>query len=120
MLAHGGKTGRGLREAGGGRGIRTPERVSPLTVFKTAGINHSPIPPASLLYKTSRGAARPRQGLEFGAEIFQGAHDLVVGKLFQRWVDTLDVERAARLENTALHLFHGFEALAVENRHQLG
>jgi hypothetical protein len=30
---------------GGGRGIRTPERVTPLTVFKTAGFNHSPIPP---------------------------------------------------------------------------
>ena len=33
--------------AGGGRGIRTPERVTPLTVFKTAGFNHSPIPPTS-------------------------------------------------------------------------
>ena len=30
---------------GGGRGIRTPERLSTLTVFKTAGFNHSPIPP---------------------------------------------------------------------------
>ena len=35
--------------AGGGRGIRTPERVSPLTVFKTAGFNHSPIPPFTIL-----------------------------------------------------------------------
>jgi hypothetical protein len=34
---------------GGGRGIRTPERVSPLTVFKTAGFNHSPIPPFTIL-----------------------------------------------------------------------
>src|ERR1700693_6072142 len=34
---------------GGGRGIRTPERVTPLTVFKTAGFNHSPIPPISIL-----------------------------------------------------------------------
>src|SRR5580698_7924831 len=33
----------------GGRGIRTPERVTPLTVFKTAGFNHSPIPPSSIL-----------------------------------------------------------------------
>src|ERR1700730_8724712 len=33
--------------SGGGRGIRTPERVTPLTVFKTAGFNHSPIPPTS-------------------------------------------------------------------------
>src|SRR5687767_14305047 len=30
---------------GGGRGIRTPERVTPLTVFKTAAFNHSAIPP---------------------------------------------------------------------------
>ena len=30
---------------GGGRGIRTPEPLSGLTVFKTAGFNHSPIPP---------------------------------------------------------------------------
>src|SRR5205807_3423522 len=34
---------------GGGRGIRTPERVTPLTVFKTAGFNHSPIPPISIV-----------------------------------------------------------------------
>src|SRR5580698_1787238 len=33
----------------GGRGIRTPERVTPLTVFKTAGFNHSPIPPLRIL-----------------------------------------------------------------------
>jgi hypothetical protein len=32
---------------GGGRGIRTPERVTPLTVFKTAAFNHSAIPPLS-------------------------------------------------------------------------
>ena len=36
-------------QSGGGRGIRTPERVSPLTVFKTAGFNHSPIPPFIIL-----------------------------------------------------------------------
>ena len=34
---------------GGGRGIRTPERVTPLTVFKTAAFNHSAIPPSSIL-----------------------------------------------------------------------
>ena len=33
--------------SGGGRGIRTPERVTPLTVFKTAAFNHSAIPPYS-------------------------------------------------------------------------
>src|SRR6266853_1118726 len=33
---------------GGGRGIRTPGRVSPSTVFKTAAFNHSAIPPQLL------------------------------------------------------------------------
>ena len=33
----------------GGRGIRTPERVSPLTVFKTAAFNHSAIPPVVIV-----------------------------------------------------------------------
>ena len=36
-----------LIDNGGGRGIRTPERVAPLTVFKTAAFNHSAIPPLS-------------------------------------------------------------------------
>ena len=35
------RTGR----SGGGTGIRTPERVSPLTVFKTAAFDRSAIPP---------------------------------------------------------------------------
>jgi hypothetical protein len=39
----------GQSDCGGGRGIRTPERVTPLTVFKTAGFNHSPIPPIPIL-----------------------------------------------------------------------
>ncbi len=30
---------------GGGRGIRTPETLTGLTVFKTAAFNHSAIPP---------------------------------------------------------------------------
>ena len=33
----------------GGRGIRTPGAVPRTTVFKTAGFNHSPIPPMSSL-----------------------------------------------------------------------
>jgi hypothetical protein len=33
----------------GGRGIRTPERLPTLTVFKTAAFNHSAIPPATKL-----------------------------------------------------------------------
>jgi hypothetical protein len=31
--------------SGGGGGIRTPETLSGLTVFKTAGFNRSPTPP---------------------------------------------------------------------------
>src|SRR2546422_11448955 len=37
----------------GGRGIRTPGTVPRTAVFKTAGFNHSPIPPTSSL--TLRG-----------------------------------------------------------------
>src|SRR5579863_482073 len=37
--------GKCRKNAGGGRGIRTPGRVSPSTVFKTAALNHSAIPP---------------------------------------------------------------------------
>ena len=48
---------------GGGRGIRTPVRVSPQTVFKTAGFNHSPIPPSrsyliSLVYRAVTASSR--------------------------------------------------------------
>ena len=34
---------------GGGGGIRTPETLSSLTVFKTAGFNRSPTPPLVIL-----------------------------------------------------------------------
>ncbi len=34
--------------SGGGGGIRTPETLSSLTVFKTAGFNRSPTPPIKL------------------------------------------------------------------------
>src|SRR5215510_6346514 len=43
----------------GGRGIRTPERVTPLTVFKTAAFNHSAIPPFSIVHDTRRIPASP-------------------------------------------------------------
>ena len=32
-------------EPGGGRGIRTPDDREAITDFKSAGFNHSPIPP---------------------------------------------------------------------------
>jgi hypothetical protein len=40
---------RALFEVGGGRGIRTPESLSTLTVFKTGAFNRSAIPPSSIL-----------------------------------------------------------------------
>ena len=52
-----------IRYAGGGRGIRTPERVTPLTVFKTAGFNHSPIPPIPILLDFIRLRTRSLLGL---------------------------------------------------------
>jgi hypothetical protein len=38
-----------FRRGGGGGGIRTPETLSGLTVFKTAGFNRSPTPPFLIL-----------------------------------------------------------------------
>ena len=37
------------RLVGGGRGIRTPDDREAITDFKSAGFNHSPIPPEGLL-----------------------------------------------------------------------
>ncbi len=47
---------------GGGRGIRTPGTVSRTAVFKTAGINHSPIPPRFCSYFSARRARAPMGG----------------------------------------------------------
>src|SRR5262249_13660602 len=45
---------------GGGGGIRTPETLSSLTVFKTAGFNRSPTPPFLILaYLAPNPAAHP-------------------------------------------------------------
>ena len=38
-----------FKRTGGGGGIRTPETLSGLTVFKTAGFNRSPTPPFLIL-----------------------------------------------------------------------
>src|ERR1700721_624244 len=42
-------TFQGSRRAGGGGGIRTHETLSGLTVFKTAGVNRFPTPPALIV-----------------------------------------------------------------------
>src|SRR5215467_7508553 len=45
--------------SGGGGGIRTPETLSSLTVFKTAGFNRSPTPPLLILtYSASKQQSR--------------------------------------------------------------
>jgi hypothetical protein len=45
--------GRTPNSAGGGGGIRTPETLSSLTVFKTAGFNRSPTPPFTIVTQWS-------------------------------------------------------------------
>ena len=47
------------KKSGGGRGIRTPVHLSTQTVFKTAGFNHSPIPPLTKLAWTDPLEALP-------------------------------------------------------------
>ncbi len=42
---------------GGGRGIRTPDDREAITDFKSAGFNHSPIPPEGLLHMNVLGSA---------------------------------------------------------------
>ena len=49
------RTGR----SGGGTGIRTPERVSPLTVFKTAAFDRSAIPPQDDSHRTGSITSSP-------------------------------------------------------------
>src|SRR6185503_6168106 len=60
--------GRGLVpvniRTGGGRGIRTPESLSTLTVFKTGAFNHSAIPPVTMVADSRslyRGRASGKQ-----------------------------------------------------------
>ena len=47
-------SGSDKNRTGGGGGIRTPETLSGLTVFKTAGFNHSPTPPFLSITGNSR------------------------------------------------------------------
>ncbi len=42
--------------SGGGGGIRTPETLTGLTVFKTAAFNHSATPPLLIIDHLSFGA----------------------------------------------------------------
>ena len=42
-------SGSDMEFGGGGGGIRTPETLTGLTVFKTAGFNRSPTPPFLIL-----------------------------------------------------------------------
>ena len=47
-------SGSDKNRTGGGGGIRTPETLSGLTVFKTAGFNRSPTPPFPILAYSAR------------------------------------------------------------------
>ncbi len=42
----------GMKKDGGEKGIRTPERVNPLTVFETAAFDHSAISPNDNIHIT--------------------------------------------------------------------
>ena len=57
-----------LRHGGGG-GIRTPETLTGLTVFKTAGFNRSPTPPLSILLgnRPTAPTTLPRSFCNFSA-----------------------------------------------------
>src|SRR5262245_25153097 len=57
----------------GGRGIRTPETVPRLTVFKTAAFNHSAIPPSERITEVTWGktivaSVLPRSIFRFGTQ----------------------------------------------------
>src|SRR5690242_10274623 len=61
MPVHGCETAQSdASNRGGGGGIRTPETLSSLTVFKTAGFNRSPTPPPIIL--THSGIQRGDSG----------------------------------------------------------
>ena len=47
---------------GGGGGIRTHETLSGLTVFKTAGFNRSPTPPAFFAFSLPKTVAQTPYG----------------------------------------------------------
>lgn len=44
---------------GGERGIRTPETLAGLTVFKTVAFDHSAISPQAFLHETEENAIHP-------------------------------------------------------------
>src|SRR5271170_5256077 len=71
------------QNAGGGGGIRTPETLTGLTVFKTAGLNHSPTPPLaivtrrSLQAQASTGAGFETSGTPCEAQAWNSAYSSV-------------------------------------------
>src|SRR5271156_4722109 len=58
---------------GGGGGIRTHETLSGLTVFKTAGFNRSPTPPASLSLAGYSSRSNPAEAGAFAGEKIDAA-----------------------------------------------
>src|ERR1039458_5336153 len=71
------------RAFGGGRGIRTPEGLAALAVFKTAPINHSGIPPCagnSVPCRWPGSSARP-QPLQLGRVVLEVADEQLLDEL---------------------------------------
>jgi hypothetical protein len=59
---------------GGGGGIRTPETLSGLTVFKTAGFNRSPTPPFPSLTGKATYFQQPKGGHPYTRKSFPYDH----------------------------------------------
>jgi hypothetical protein len=64
---------------GGGRGIRTPDTLSGTTVFKTAAINHSAIPPLEGRFVSLTGSRSGRRSASLaGSAALAERYDLLV------------------------------------------
>ena len=73
---------------GGGRGIRTPGRLAPTTVFKTVAINHSAIPPQVFLARDRLGIKPLYHAVSDGVFLFASEiKALLASGLVSRQVD---------------------------------
>src|SRR5436189_875165 len=93
--------------SGGGRGIRTPVRVAPQTVFKTAGFNHSPIPPYLIIRRQTRclfPALLRHQQIQLRVETIQTLEQFAMMQFIGRRSLSLNTESAARFQDAALHV----------------
>src|SRR5205807_4834180 len=99
-------------EPGGGRGIRTPEGLTALAVFKTAPINHSGIPPCPhRMGRGGRRAGRSRGGDGLSGDGGDGILDAAAG----RWLSGRKRPPAKRVRG--VKLLRGFESLPSRQPH---